>query len=170
MAIYMGVNNKMIERDYFLTSFRMNKNFNDFDLKKVEDNLFISIDSSKYQKIDLIDNGWGFENTFMLLPKKNFKESIELLFKCSKDNNIYGFGNYIVQTFSEQLYYWLTQQENIESIVKIYGKKDCKKRLKIMLDQCSNLFSIIGKHFNEINSDYNKTNLLKSELIKQQLL
>ena len=136
----------------FMMSKRFNKcNPSDFGLVEVDSQTAINPqDQSVWIKVNLYDFGWGKENGFYRYPFLCFDELLNLVLYALNDDDVYGAGAVILDSFGDELLYQCEK-----TAVDPTKKNDFKRMIEVFhLDNPINRSPTIHKSYKQVQEDY----------------
>ena len=141
--------------DYFLMSHMFNKKTpEDFGLVHSLDPevLIRPSDNSQWKQRDLYDFGWGQENGYYKLPMPGFDGLVEIILHADNDEDRYGAAAVILDDHCDEL---------LDKCLQIFSEDGDASRYAgffrtLDLQVPLNRSPILGKHYAQIEEDYNK--------------
>ncbi len=155
------------EQPYFLMSFRFDKKEpGEFGLvaSPQGDDLFLSNrDGSSWKKKGLYDFGWGNESGFVRQPELDFDELWYLIWHSERQENVYGAAAELLEKYPEQL---LAKVEALFSQDIPAGDTERVKKILLILklDQPFNRSNIIGKPYQQIETDSKRWRVISEKV------
>ena len=151
---------------YFVMSLRFNKySASDFGFIPSGENKAINpYDNSVWIKTTLYDFGWGKENGFYKEPIPSFDLLFELALYSTNSDDMYGAAAIILEKYPEEL---LAKCEKF--LNDSVQKSEFRKLVELFnLELPTNRCSLVGKTFEQIQSDYIRWKFISEMAIKSK--